>query len=211
MRRFATTSITMLAGLVIAPACGAVLGIDTDRPVVDDLDAASPSPSSTSSTSSSGSSSSGEPGEAGGTPGECGTGCGDGECVNGECVFRCGPAKCTKSTVFACPEGVDCRVECGIGALSCKDVTCRGGRSCTFACQNGDCRGTTCESAACIFQCSNNSCGSNDKDLARCTDKVTTCEVECPFGPSGLGKACLEGVCCEDPTECKPRENDCDG
>lgn len=202
MRRFTLTSVTILTGIALAPACGAVLGIDTDR-VLEDGGAPGATASAKNDSGPASGTSSGTSGgvDSGPTtpPPKCDPdACGKltngffGDCDDGLCkrscadgAFRCGGV----SGTITCPDDQDCFIDCqGDG---CNKLTCRGGHSCTFDCTKGDCHDATCSSPACTFRCKDNAC-----DNASCT-KGSDCSQLCLNG-AGMKQDCKKPIKSDD-------------
>lgn len=204
MRRFTLTSVTVLTGIALAPACGAVLGIDTERV----LESEGGAPSATASgkgddgglTKGTSSGTSGSGSDSGPTnllkcdPDACGkiTNGFFGECVQGKCKRSCTGqvgSRCGAFGVITCPDDLDCLLECqGDG---CNELTCRGGRSCTIDCTGGDCHDAECTSPSCTFLCKDNSC-----DDAECA-KGSECAQLC-FNGAGMKQDCKKAIKTDD-------------
>lgn len=193
----------MLAGIAVGgPACGSIIGIDSDKQLFPD--------GGTSSTSSSG----GEAGPAPTTPVDSGTDTGPIDaktCTSQSCSFGNGgpfpsPGRCDVATNMCardcgglslcgktqeCPPGLNCKINCK--GDSCRDVHCKGGASCTFDCTDGNCEGAICESQRCIFLCGQgNAC-----DKAGCGGANVDCQQQCS-NPGQNSKECKDGLLCCD-------------
>lgn len=191
MRRFTTLSITMLAGLVVGPACGAVIGIEDHQldtrdggPATNDAGGATDEPD--------GASTAVDSGDDRPLPtGSCDKGAClffGGTCRNDVCERSCG-ALCPKT--FICQKGQECLLSCeGDG---CKNLRCSGEGSCTIDCTKATCEGATCEAQKCTFFCGpGNAC----KNIA-CRGDNRECAQQCS-NPGGE-KECKPPVsCCAD-------------
>jgi len=96
--------------------------------------------------------------------------CGEigGTCVDGACRLPCADGGGCRNTVL-CPENTDCQIDC-LGDDACTNLTCSGGRSCSFYCEGTGCHGAKCTSGKCSFDCG----GKNGCQEATCTGDECT-------------------------------------
>jgi len=111
-----------------------------------------------------------------------------GTCVEGACRLGCVDGGCQGTIV--CPENTDCQIDC-LGEDACTNLTCSGGRSCSFYCEGSACFRATCSSTKCSFDC-----GGNDA-CQRATCTGDECTFRC------LGRETCENIACNAKGSCK--------